>query len=69
MTREWRSGSIHLVNGYTLTLPGGEVGSEAHDVRFALEGGFVNIQIPGVPGTQVISAPAVRRIVCDSLPD
>jgi hypothetical protein len=64
MTRDWRTGSIELVDGYTLTGPDGRRTARADDVRFAIEGGFVNIQLPDVPHIQVVSAPAVRLISC-----
>ncbi|MFI2367543.1 hypothetical protein [Streptomyces sp. NPDC018833] len=62
MTRDWRTGSIELVDGYTLSGADGRRITRADDVRFAIEGGFVNIRLPEVPHIQVVSAPAVRLI-------
>ncbi|GAA2362175.1 hypothetical protein [Nonomuraea africana] len=57
MNREWRAGSVELVEGYRLV---GDLG----DVLFAIEGGFVNIKVPGVDHIQIVSAPAIRAITC-----
>jgi hypothetical protein len=64
MTRDWRTGSIELMDGYALTDTDGRRTARADGVRFAIEGGFVNIRLPGVPHIQVVSAPAVRLISC-----
>ncbi|MGW3208329.1 hypothetical protein [Streptomyces sp. NPDC001135] len=66
MIREWRRGSIELVAGYTITDAEGRSASRAADVEFALEGGFVHVRLPGARHTQVVSAPAVRLITCES---
>ncbi|GAA2663236.1 hypothetical protein [Nonomuraea recticatena] len=61
MNREWRTGSVELVDGYSLE-------GDLSDVLFAIEGGFMNIRVPGVDHTQIVSAPAVRAITCRSSP-
>ncbi|MEV0270324.1 hypothetical protein AB0H43_16205 [Hamadaea sp. NPDC050747] len=65
MKRQWRRGSIELVGGYTLLDRTGEPVDRLEDIRFAVEGGFVNVRVPGRPGTQLVSAPSVRRIQCE----
>jgi hypothetical protein len=67
MNREWRHGSIELVAGYRLFDANGDAVSTVADVEFAIEGGYVNVRIPGRADTQIVSAPGVRLIVCDSL--
>jgi len=70
VNREWRKGSIELVSGYTVTDADGRPVGRAEGIDFAVEGGFINLRLPGVPHTQLVSAPAVRLITCDSrLPD
>ncbi|WP_433346453.1 hypothetical protein ACQP25_27195 [Microtetraspora malaysiensis] len=64
MNRDWRNGSVELVDGYTITDGEGRAVGAMQGVRFAIEGGFVNIEVPGVTEVQIVSAPAVRRIVC-----
>ncbi|UXY32423.1 hypothetical protein [Streptomyces sp. HUAS TT20] len=49
MIREWRKGSIELVSGYTITDADGRSVGRAEGVDFALEGGFVNVRLPGAP--------------------
>ncbi|WP_327431289.1 MULTISPECIES: hypothetical protein [unclassified Streptomyces] len=66
MNRDWRKGSIELVPGYTLTDADNRPIDHADGIGFAIEGGFVNVQLPGVPYTQLVSAPAVRLITCAS---
>ncbi|GAA4950820.1 hypothetical protein GCM10023205_09470 [Yinghuangia aomiensis] len=61
MTANWRTGTVHLRDGYTLV--GKDGGSTASaDADFALEGGFVHVRIPGTDTVQIVSAPAVARI-------
>jgi hypothetical protein len=66
MIREWRKGSIELVSGYTLTDADGRCVARVDGVDFAIEGGFVNVRLPGASGTELVSAPAVRLITCES---
>ncbi|MFE0508647.1 hypothetical protein [Streptomyces sp. NPDC058964] len=66
MNREWRKGSIELVSGYTLTDADGRPAGRVEDADFAVEGGFINVRVPGHLHTQLVSAPAVRLITCDS---
>lgn len=66
MNRQWREGAIELVPGYRL-LDGANVPVETLEgVRFAVEGGFVNVAVPGRDDVQLVSAPAVAWIRCDS---
>lgn len=59
----WREdATVELVAGYRFTLAGGVSTSRLTGVRFAVEGGFVHVAVPGRAGIQVVSAPAVRRI-------
>lgn len=67
MNREWRHGSIELVAGYALFDANGHAVIAVADVEFAIEGGYVNVRIPGRADTQIVPAPGVRLIVCDSL--
>jgi hypothetical protein len=62
MTRDWRTGLIELMDGYTLIGYDGHHTDRVDDVRFAIEGGFVHIQLPGARHIQIVSAPAVRLI-------
>ncbi|WP_214410620.1 hypothetical protein [Sphaerisporangium fuscum] len=66
MNRDWRTGSIELVTGYTLTDADGRRARRVDDVRFAIEGGFVNVRVPGVAHVQIVSAPAVGLITASS---
>ncbi|MFI1169264.1 hypothetical protein ACH4UM_38315 [Streptomyces sp. NPDC020801] len=66
MTSQWRKGSIELVPGYSLTDADNHRVDRAEHVDFAIEGGYVSIRLPGVPCTQLVSAPAVRLITCES---
>ncbi|UXY32345.1 hypothetical protein [Streptomyces sp. HUAS TT20] len=66
MNREWRKGAIELVSGCTLTDADGHRLGRAEGIEFAIEGGFVNVRLLGVPYTQLVSAPAVRLITCES---
>ncbi|POX51180.1 hypothetical protein C3489_20835 [Streptomyces sp. Ru71] len=66
MSREWRTGTIELLPGYAFVDADGHAVGRAEDVEFTLEGGFVNARLPGVPHTQVVSAPALRLITCTS---
>lgn len=61
MTANWRTGTVHLRDGYTLVGKGG-VRTASADADFALEGGFVHVRIPGADTVQIVSAPAVARI-------
>ncbi|NUR71536.1 MAG: hypothetical protein HOU81_12015 [Hamadaea sp.] len=65
MKRQWRRGSIELNGGYALLDKDGQPAERLDDIRFAVEGGFVNVRVPGRAGTQLVSAPGVRRIQCD----
>jgi hypothetical protein len=64
MNRDWRSGRVELCAGYHLVDADGQDQSTVDGVEFALEGGFVNVRVPGVEHVQLVSAPAVARIVC-----
>ncbi|MFE9424727.1 hypothetical protein ACFYNO_17345 [Kitasatospora sp. NPDC006697] len=64
MNREWRKGTVELLAGYALVGADGQEVERAEEVEFAIEGGYVNVRIPGVPHTQLVSAPAVRLITC-----
>jgi len=64
MNPTWRNGSIELLDGYTLTAPDGRSVTALQGIRFAIEGGYVNVEVPGVPHTQIVSAPAVRLLTC-----
>ncbi|MFI7006335.1 hypothetical protein [Streptomyces sp. NPDC050145] len=66
MSREWRRGTIELDTAYTVFSADGRRVSRATGVDFAIEGGFVNIRVPGVPRVQVVSAPAVRLITVEA---
>ncbi|MGV4986723.1 hypothetical protein ACWC0C_34605 [Streptomyces sp. NPDC001709] len=66
MNRDWRKGAIELVSGYTLKDAEGRPVDRADGIEFAIEGGFVNVRIPEVPGSQLVSAPAVRLITSES---
>ncbi|MFF5209222.1 hypothetical protein [Streptosporangium sp. NPDC000396] len=65
MNREWRTGSVELVDGYTVIDGKGLRVGRVESIRFAIEGGFVNIEVPGVEHVQIVSAPAVRLITCE----
>ncbi|GGS99346.1 hypothetical protein ACFFV7_20405 [Nonomuraea spiralis] len=67
MNPTWRSGTVELLDGYTLTDSEGRRTSTVHGVRFAIEGGYLNVEVPGVPHVQIVSAPAVRLVTCDSV--
>jgi hypothetical protein len=60
----WRTGSIELIAGYTLTDADGGRIDRADDIHFAIEGGFINVQLPDVPHIQIVSAPALRLLTC-----
>jgi hypothetical protein len=64
MSLTWRNGSIELMDGYTLYDSRGSRVSALDGIRFAIEGGYINIEVPGNPHTQIISAPAVRLLLC-----
>ncbi|MET7442291.1 hypothetical protein ACWERY_05655 [Streptomyces sp. NPDC004082] len=64
MNSNWRTGSIKLMPGYTLIDGAEQAVEQAEGVKFMIEGGFVNVQLPGAPHTQLVSAPAVRLITC-----
>lgn len=64
MTPNWRTGSIELMVSYTLTGADGRRIDRADDIRFAIEGGFIHVQLPDVPYPQVVSAPALRLLTC-----
>ncbi|KUJ68516.1 hypothetical protein ACZ90_18180 [Streptomyces albus subsp. albus] len=66
MNRDWRKGSIELVPGYTLADADDRAIDRADSIEFTIEGGFVNVRLPGVSRTQLVSAPAVRLITCES---
>ncbi|MFF8429083.1 MULTISPECIES: hypothetical protein [unclassified Streptomyces] len=66
MNRDWRKGSIELVSGYTLMDAKSRPVGRADGIDFAIEGGFVHVRLPGVPGSQLVSAPAVRLITSES---
>jgi hypothetical protein len=68
VNRDWRPGRVELRAGYSLVDADGIHQSTVDGVEFALEGGFVNVRIPGVAQVQLVSAPAVARIVCDAAP-
>ncbi|NUP80256.1 MAG: hypothetical protein HOV96_22205, partial [Nonomuraea sp.] len=68
MTPIWRTGSIELLDGYTLTDSAGHHVTTLQGIRFAIEGGYVNIEVPGVPHTQIVSAPAIRLLTCTTTP-
>jgi hypothetical protein len=67
MNRTWRNGSIELVDGYILTDAEGQRVTALEEARFAIEGGYVNVEVPGVPRTQIVSAPTIRLLTCDSV--
>ncbi|MGW4894380.1 hypothetical protein ACWEQL_19215 [Kitasatospora sp. NPDC004240] len=59
----WREdATVELVPGYTLTAADGSPAERLTGVRFAFEGGFAHIAVPGTDGVQVVSAPALRRL-------
>ncbi|GHJ44503.1 hypothetical protein Cs7R123_18450 [Catellatospora sp. TT07R-123] len=64
MTRDWRRGSIRLIPGYHLLNAAGLPVAELAEVDFALEGGFVNVRVPGRDDVQLVSAPALHLITC-----
>ena len=64
MTRDWRKGAITLVPGYSLVDGDGERVESIEGIEFAIEGGFVNVRVPGCTETQLVSAPAVAWIRC-----
>ncbi|WP_406209886.1 hypothetical protein OH807_39620 [Kitasatospora sp. NBC_01560] len=53
---------VELVPGYALTDADGALRERLTGVRFAIEGGFVHVAVPGAGAVQVVSAPAVRRL-------
>ncbi|MFE1949302.1 hypothetical protein ACFW9D_02400 [Streptomyces sp. NPDC059524] len=65
MSRQWRKGTIDLLTGYAVFSADGRRVSRVTGVDFAIEGGFVNIRVPGVPRVQLVSAPAVRLITVE----
>lgn len=65
MNREWRRGAITLVPGYSLVDGAGDRVESVDGIEFAVEGGFVNVRVPGRAETQLVSAPAVAWIRCD----
>ncbi|MDI1465662.1 hypothetical protein QEZ54_32295 [Catellatospora sp. KI3] len=64
MTRDWRRGSIRLLPGYHLLDAAGLPAAELPVVDFALEGGFVNVRVPGRDDIQIVSAPSLHLITC-----
>ncbi|GLZ80120.1 hypothetical protein Afil01_49270 [Actinorhabdospora filicis] len=66
MSRQWRKGAITLVPGYWLLDAAGERAESLDGIEFAVEGGFVNIRVEGREDVQLVSAPAVAHIRCDS---
>ncbi|MFI7424259.1 hypothetical protein [Nonomuraea sp. NPDC049684] len=67
MNPTWRNGTVELLDGYTLTNSEGRRVPTVAGVRFAIEGGYLNVEVPGVPHIQIVSAPAVRLVTCDSV--
>ncbi|MEU8323380.1 hypothetical protein AB0C33_33885 [Nonomuraea sp. NPDC048881] len=67
MNPTWRNGTVELLDGYTLTNSEGRRVSAVEGVRFAIEGGYLNVEVPGVPHVQIVSAPAVRLVTCDGV--
>ncbi|GAA2742657.1 MULTISPECIES: hypothetical protein [Kitasatospora] len=65
MTREWRTGSIELVDGYALLDGEGREVRRLAGIEFAVEGGYLNVRVPGRDGLQLLSAPAVRSVRTD----
>ncbi|MBF6440271.1 carboxymuconolactone decarboxylase family protein [Nocardia cyriacigeorgica] len=67
MTQKWRTATrIELVAGYTLFDRHGTPVAVVDDVRIAIEGGFLHVQVADGAAVQVVSAPAVARV--DYLP-
>ena len=64
MELRWRSTeTIELVDGYVVAAADGELVSRIEGARIAPEGGFLHISVPGSPQIEIVSAPALRRIV------
>ena len=60
----WREAErIELAPGYGLQEADGETVGTVGAARVAFEGGFLHVALAGVPTVQVVSAPAVRRVV------
>jgi hypothetical protein len=60
----WREAErIELVPGYGLEDAEGRTVEAVGPARVACEGGFLHVALTGVPAVQVVSAPAVRRVV------
>ncbi|MFG2822285.1 hypothetical protein ACGFX4_22990 [Kitasatospora sp. NPDC048365] len=66
MNREWRKGSVELVDGYVLLDGAGVPVRRLADVEFAVEGGYLNVRVPGREGVQLVSAPGVRLVLAES---
>lgn len=57
----WREARVELVDGYAVTGADGQPTTAIEEALFRIEGGFVHLQIGDT--FQVVSAPAVRRLV------
>jgi len=70
MIPNWRSATrIELAKGYWLRDRDGRQADAIEDVRIAIEGGFLHVQVANEAEVQVISAPAVARIAYRPGPD
>jgi hypothetical protein len=62
MTLTWRTARVELVDGYAVVDTDGGLTAVVEEVRVAVEGGFLHVEVPGKEFGQLVSAPAVRRI-------
>jgi hypothetical protein len=54
---------LELVSGYTVEVADGTDTSVLKNVRIAVQGGYLHIARRGGDRIQIVSAPAVRRVV------
>jgi hypothetical protein len=64
MQLTWRDAvEVQLVAGYCLEDARGRTVDAVLEAKVACEGGFLHIALPDMTTVQVVSAPAVRRVV------
>ncbi|MFI9507718.1 carboxymuconolactone decarboxylase family protein [Nocardia sp. NPDC052566] len=63
MTPKWRNATkVQLAEGYSLIGRDGQPVGEIDDVRVAIEGGFLHVQVTEDAAAQAVSAPAVALV-------
>jgi hypothetical protein len=64
MSTEWIEAlTVELRDGYTVTDASGEPARIVMDVRVRIDGGYLHITRAGAATAEIVSAPAVQKVV------